>query len=136
MDYKTEYERWLVKATDADIKAELEDMSEDQVEDAFYRDLAFGTGGLRGTIGAGTNRMNVYVVAKASQGLAPIICSPLLPHLRLLLAMTAGSRAVSSLVPPLVCLLRMGLTYGSGPSFCQFRQFLLLPAIFMPPPVL
>ena len=128
MDYKTEYERWLVKATDADIKAELEDMSEDQVEDAFYRDLAFGTGGLRGTIGAGTNRMNVYVVAKASQGL--------LPHLRLLLAMTAVSRAMSSLIPPLVCLLRMGLTYGSGPSFCQFRQFLLLPAIFMPPPVL
>ena len=40
------------------------------IEDAFYRDLAFGTGGLRGTIGAGTNRMNRYVVAKASQGLA------------------------------------------------------------------
>lgn len=75
MDYKTEYERWLVKATDADIKAELEDMSEDQVEDAFYRDLAFGTGGLRGTIGAGTNRMNVYVVAKASQGLANYLLS-------------------------------------------------------------
>lgn len=75
MDYKTEYERWLVKATDADIKAELEDMSEDQMEDAFYRDLAFGTGGLRGTIGAGTNRMNVYVVAKASQGLANYLLS-------------------------------------------------------------
>lgn len=70
MDYKKEYERWLVKATDADIKAELEKMDEAAIEDAFYRDLAFGTGGLRGTIGAGTNRMNVYVVAKASQGLA------------------------------------------------------------------
>ena len=45
-------------------------MDEKAVEDAFYRDLAFGTGGLRGTIGAGTNRMNVYVVAKASQGLS------------------------------------------------------------------
>ena len=70
MDYKKEYERWLVKATDADIKAELEKMDDAAIEDAFYRDLAFGTGGLRGTIGAGTNRMNVYVVAKASQGLA------------------------------------------------------------------
>lgn len=70
MDYKKEYERWLEKATDADIKAELEKMDEAAIEDAFYRDLAFGTGGLRGTIGAGTNRMNVYVVAKASQGLS------------------------------------------------------------------
>ena len=70
MDYKKEYERWLVKATDADIMVELKTMDEAAIEDAFYRDLSFGTGGLRGTIGAGTNRMNVYVVAKASQGLA------------------------------------------------------------------
>ena len=70
MDYKKEYERWLQYATDEDIKQELEVMSEEAMEDAFYRDLAFGTGGLRGTIGAGTNRMNIYVVAKASQGLA------------------------------------------------------------------
>ena len=69
MDYKKEYERWL-QYTDGDIKAELEGMDEAAIEDAFYRDLAFGTGGLRGTIGAGTNRMNMYVVAKASQGLA------------------------------------------------------------------
>ena len=47
-------------------------MAQDEaaLSDAFYRDLAFGTGGLRGVIGAGTNRMNVYTVAKASQGLA------------------------------------------------------------------
>ncbi len=70
MDYKKEYERWLELATDADTKAELEKMDDSAIEDAFYRDLAFGTGGLRGTIGAGTNRMNIYVVAKASQGLA------------------------------------------------------------------
>ena len=70
MDYRAEYERWLQFATDADVAAELNTMDEAAVEDAFYRDLAFGTGGLRGTIGAGTNRMNVYVVAKASQGLA------------------------------------------------------------------
>lgn len=71
MDYKQEYERWLQNATeDQDIVTELEEMREEQIEDAFYRNLAFGTGGLRGTIGAGTNRMNVYTVAKASQGLA------------------------------------------------------------------
>ena len=70
MDYKKEYERWLVNVTDEDIKQELEGMTEEAIEDACYRDLAFGTGGLRGTIGAGTNRMNIYVVAKASQGLA------------------------------------------------------------------
>lgn len=69
MNYKAEYERWL-QYTDGDIKAELEKMDDAAIEDAFYRDLAFGTGGLRGTIGSGTNRMNVYVVAKASQGLA------------------------------------------------------------------
>lgn len=71
MDYKQKYERWLQYATeDQDIVTELEEMREEQIEDAFYRNLAFGTGGLRGTIGAGTNRMNVYTVAKASQGLA------------------------------------------------------------------
>ena len=70
MDYKKEYERWLINATDEEINQELEGMDETAIEDAFYRDLAFGTGGLRGTIGAGTNRMNIYVVAKASQGLS------------------------------------------------------------------
>lgn len=70
MNYKAEYERWLQCATDEDIKNELRSMSPEEVEDAFYRDLAFGTGGLRGTIGAGTNRMNIYVVGKASQGLS------------------------------------------------------------------
>ena len=67
---RAEYERWSEYATDVDVVAELKTMDEMQIEDAFYRELAFGTGGLRGTIGAGTNRMNVYIVAKASQGLA------------------------------------------------------------------
>lgn len=71
MNYTEEYARWLENATaDADVAAELKAMNEVQIEDAFYRNLAFGTGGLRGTIGAGTNRMNVHTVAKASQGLA------------------------------------------------------------------
>lgn len=71
MNYTKEYNRWLELAvTDGDVIAELHAMDEIQIEDAFYRNLAFGTGGLRGTIGAGTNRMNVHTVAKASQGLA------------------------------------------------------------------
>ena len=70
MDYKAEYKRWLEKVTDDELKIELKSMNETAIEDAFYRDLAFGTGGLRGIIGAGTNRMNVHVIAKASQGLS------------------------------------------------------------------
>ncbi|MCB7320369.1 phospho-sugar mutase [Lacrimispora sp. 210928-DFI.3.58] len=58
---------------DEDVINELKNMDEKQMEDAFYRELTFGTGGLRGIIGAGTNRMNIYTVAKASQGLANYI---------------------------------------------------------------
>ena len=75
MYIKTEYNRWLENVNDNDLLAELKAMDDAQIEDSFYRDLAFGTGGLRGTIGAGTNRMNVYVVAKASQGLASYLVS-------------------------------------------------------------
>ena len=71
MDYQKEYRRWLTKADmDPALLEELRAMDEKQQEDAFYRDLSFGTGGLRGVIGAGTNRMNIYTVAKATQGLA------------------------------------------------------------------
>ncbi len=69
MNFRAEYDRWL-KNTTGDVLSELKSMEDAAIEDAFYRDLAFGTGGLRGVIGAGTNRMNNYVVAKASQGLA------------------------------------------------------------------
>lgn len=70
MDYRVEYQRWLDKVTDIELLNELKQMDDKAVEDAFYRNLAFGTGGLRGTIGAGTNRMNIHVVAKATQGLS------------------------------------------------------------------
>ena len=70
-DINALYALWKENATeDKDVVKELEEMDDVQKEDAFYRDLAFGTGGLRGVIGAGTNRMNIYTVAKASQGLA------------------------------------------------------------------
>ncbi len=74
-----EYTRWCAECAkapiDPDVNAELAAISGNSaaIEDAFYRDLAFGTGGLRGVIGAGTNRMNVYTVAKASQGLADYV---------------------------------------------------------------
>ena len=71
-----EYHRWQQRALkDQDIVNELSEIEGDaiRIEDAFYRDLAFGTGGLRGVIGAGTNRMNIYTVAKASQGLSDYV---------------------------------------------------------------
>ncbi len=73
MDIMEQYKLWCSQAVgDIDVVNELKAIAEDsdKIEDAFYRNLAFGTGGLRGTIGAGTNRMNIYTVGKASQGLA------------------------------------------------------------------
>ena len=75
MNIILEYNNWINNAKDEELYRELVNMTEVEREDAFYRSLAFGTGGLRGTIGAGTNRMNVYVVAKASQGLANYLLS-------------------------------------------------------------
>ncbi len=71
MDCNKAYSLWLERA-DASLQPELNAMKDNPaaIEDAFYRDLAFGTGGLRGVIGAGTNRMNLHTVARASQGLA------------------------------------------------------------------
>ena len=73
MNYMKEYRRWCELAKgDSDVENELAAIADDEtkIEDAFYRDLTFGTGGLRGVIGAGTNRINIHTVAKASQGLA------------------------------------------------------------------
>ncbi len=66
---ETRYEQWLGSLDEAG-RAELEKLTDDVREDAFYRDLAFGTGGLRGKLGLGPNRLNVYTVGKATQGLA------------------------------------------------------------------
>ena len=76
MTYKEQYNFWLNDAYfDAATKAELKGIegNEAEIEDRFYKDLEFGTGGLRGVIGAGTNRMNIYTVRKATQGLANYI---------------------------------------------------------------
>ncbi|MBR4909217.1 MAG: phospho-sugar mutase [Acidaminococcaceae bacterium] len=82
---KAKYEVWLEKAVaDPDLKPELEAMAGDEakIEDAFYKDLEFGTAGLRGVIGAGTNRMNVYIVARASQGLSNYVINHFPPEKR------------------------------------------------------
>lgn len=76
MDTKQLYQLWLDNAkADPDLKAELEKIAgnDEEISDRFYRELEFGTGGLRGVIGAGTNRMNIYTVNKATQGLASYI---------------------------------------------------------------
>lgn len=76
MDINQLYNLWLENASaDPDLKTELESIrgKEEEISDRFYRELEFGTGGLRGVIGAGTNRMNVYTVNKATQGLADYI---------------------------------------------------------------
>ncbi|OPH51352.1 phosphoglucomutase [Paenibacillus ferrarius] len=73
---QTEYQLWLEDpAVDAETKKELQAIRDDEkeIEDRFYKDLEFGTGGLRGVIGAGTNRINVYTVGRASQGLAQYV---------------------------------------------------------------
>lgn len=78
MGYKEVYEEWLSnpcfdEATKEELRAIRDD--EKEIEDRFYKDLEFGTAGLRGVIGAGTNRMNMYTVGKATQGLANYIIS-------------------------------------------------------------
>lgn len=70
------YQSWLENAVDdPDLQSELKAIEHDMegIQDRFYRDLAFGTGGLRGVIGAGTNRMNIYTVRRATQGLADYV---------------------------------------------------------------
>ena len=85
MDTKALYQLWLDRATDdPDLQAELRSLNpetdEKEIFERFYRNLEFGTGGLRGVIGAGTNRMNVYVIRRATQGLCNYLKSTTLPQ--------------------------------------------------------
>lgn len=71
MDYKSNYEKWLnFEGLDPSLKTELETMDESTKEDAFYKNIEFGTAGMRGLLGAGTNRMNIYMIRKANVGFA------------------------------------------------------------------
>ena len=79
---KQQYDRWLSQSgMPTDLAEELKSIAgdEDAITDRFYRELEFGTGGLRGVIGAGTNRMNVYNIRKATQGLANYLNASDLP---------------------------------------------------------
>ena len=76
MDYKERYECWLASLSEDDpLRKELVDIQDDdnEIKERFYQDLSFGTAGLRGIVGAGTNRMNFYTVGKATQGIADYI---------------------------------------------------------------
>ena len=72
--HEKRYETWLKNADDA-IKKELLEMSEQQILDAFFRELQFGTSGLRGEMGVGTNRLNEYTVKKATKGVGDYLLS-------------------------------------------------------------
>ena len=73
--YNKEYERWLENVKEEELLSELKSIegNDEQIKDRFLLNLEFGTAGLRGVLGAGTNRMNVYTVAKATQGLAEFL---------------------------------------------------------------
>lgn len=77
MDFQSEFARWCEKVTDPTLAAQLDEMRASvdtaPIEDAFFQELAFGTGGLRGVLGVGTNRMNIHTVGKATQGIADYI---------------------------------------------------------------
>ena len=77
-EIRQKYNRWLGQV-DGALRAELNEMDNRQINDAFFQDLTFGTGGLRGIIGAGTNRMNVYTVRRATQGLADYLNATAFP---------------------------------------------------------
>lgn len=72
IDYIKEYEKWLQNADDI-TKEEIKSLSDEEIKDRFYRHLEFGTGGLRGVLGAGINRMNEYIVARTTKGLSDYI---------------------------------------------------------------
>jgi len=77
MNYKEKYKTWInSNLIDMELKKELEQLTDEkEIEDRFYKDLEFGTGGLRGVMGAGTNRMNIHTIGKATQGLADYLNS-------------------------------------------------------------
>lgn len=71
MDYKQRYEEWLNSSSlDLKSKEELKSLSEEEIKDCFYTDVAFGTAGMRGLMGIGPNRLNIYTIRKATQGFA------------------------------------------------------------------
>lgn len=121
------YKRWLDAATeDPDVVAELEAMSSDPaaIQDAFYRNLVFGTGGLRGVIGAGTNRLNLYTVAKASQGLANYVVANF-PEGARRIAVSRDSRHKSDLFAQVAA----GVFAANGIEVKMYRDIMPTPCL-------
>ena len=123
MSIEQTYRRWL-KEADASLRAELRDMNEAAQEDAFYRSLAFGTGGLRGVIGAGTNRMNIHTVAKASQGLADYVAKHFPPEQRKI-AVSFDSRILSDTFAKVAS----GVFAGNGIKALIYRELMPTPCL-------
>ena len=118
------YNRWLAQPDlDDAVKAELVSIAGDgdAVTDRFYRDLEFGTGGLRGVIGAGTNRMNLYTVRKATQGLADYLNASGLPKK---VAIAHDSRHNGALFARETArvLAANGITACMYPALCALRR--------------
>ncbi|NVY96187.1 phospho-sugar mutase [Lactobacillus sp. DCY120] len=127
MNIQMEYQRWCKLANrDPDLPPELQAMAndEDLLSDAFYRDLAFGTGGLRGEIGAGTNRMNVYTVAKASQGVANYLIKNFAPNERRV-AISRDSRHKSDLFAQVVA----EVLVANGIKVWLYREIMPTPCL-------
>ncbi len=122
-DTEALYQRWI-KEADASLQAELAAMDEKAREDAFYRDLAFGTGGLRGVIGAGTNRMNVHTVAKASQGLADYVIKRF-PEGKRKIAVSYDSRILSDEFAKVAC----GVFAANGIQALIYPQLMPTPCL-------
>ena len=107
MDYSKSYEEWLANPYfDDATKEELESIrnDENEIRERFYMDLEFGTAGLRGIIGAGTNRMNVYTVRKATQGLANYICKQGLADRGVAIAYDSRRRSTEFATEAALCL--------------------------------
>lgn len=123
MTTEEKYALWLEKA-DPSLKKELEKMDDETRSDAFYRDLAFGTGGLRGVIGPGTNRMNIHTVAKASQGLADYVIAHF-PADRRRIAVSFDSRILSDVFAQTAC----GVFAANGIQALIYRQLMPTPCL-------
>ena len=127
MDYYNEYQRWCEYAKgDIDVEKELAEMAgnENKIVDAFYCNLAFGTGGLRGVIGAGTNRMNIHTVAKASQGLANYIIGNF-PESERKIAVSYDSRIKSELFSQVAS----GVFAANGIKVCIYSKLMPTPCL-------
>ena len=122
---KEQYERWL-RCADSGLSTELQALAEnpEKLEDAFYRDLEFGTGGLRGILGAGTNRMNIHTVGKASQGLADYVVRHFAPEARKI-AVSYDSRIQSDEFARTAA----GIFAANGISVCIYPQLMPTPCL-------